>query len=185
MVLICQIQKVPLSSISETDVHESVGGQHKKQSPPGSFQVFQYFAYYMVLKLLQLGLPAFSIKFPHFSLGGQWAAALYGNTELIPLHNTLVSSESPPSLPSLEVGLSLSGDVEFSAPDWKVRLSPDFHVASPKLYKGDGVHLLRGDDGETGFSFDKKSARHFFVFAKAPASPKLQLRLEVRNCLCN
>lgn len=85
------------------------------------------------------------------------------------------------SLRGLEVGLSITGDVEFSAPGWKVKLSPsNFEVTAPKLYKGESIQVLRGEDAETGLSFDTDFSRHFFLFGKPPLSKKISVNLEVR-----
>jgi hypothetical protein len=55
-----------------------------------------------------------------------------------------------------------------------------FHLlASPKLFNGEGLHLLRGDDGEIGVSFDKHSSRHFFFVGAALPSPKFSLKFQV------
>jgi hypothetical protein len=84
-----------------------------------------------------------------------------------------------PSL-NLNVGLSLDGIASFEAPDWSLSIAPlQFALSAPKLSKGDGLHLLRGEDGEIGISFDKNSSRHFFFFGKAPAFPKFSLDLKV------
>jgi hypothetical protein len=84
-----------------------------------------------------------------------------------------------PSL-NLNVGLSLDGVASFEAPDWNLSIAPlHFALTAPKLSKGDGLHLLRGEDGEIGISFDKHSSRHFFFFGKAPTLPKFSLGLKV------
>jgi hypothetical protein len=84
------------------------------------------------------------------------------------------------------VGLAFDGAVSFEAPDWKFQVAPlHFDLSAPKLFHSDGLHLLRGDDGEIGVSFDKNSSRHFFFFGKAPAFPKFSLGLKVRlDCGC-
>lgn len=85
-----------------------------------------------------------------------------------------------PSLNNINVGLSLDGIASFDALDWKLSVSPlHFSIATPKLFNGPGLHLLRGGDGEIGISFDKNSSRHFFFFGKAPSIPKFSLNLKV------
>lgn len=85
-----------------------------------------------------------------------------------------------PSLNNLNVGLASDGVASFEAPDWSLSVVPlSFSLSAPKLSKADGVHLLRGDDGEIGISFDKNSSRHFFFFGKAPSLPKFSLGLKV------
>lgn len=70
------------------------------------------------------------------------------------------------------------------APDLNLSVFPlDFSLTAPKLSKADGLHLLRGEDGEIGISFDKRSSRHFFFLGKAPTLPKFSLGLKVLNLL--
>lgn len=84
-----------------------------------------------------------------------------------------------PSL-NLNVGLSLDGIASFDSPDWKLSVAPlQLEISAPKLLHGEGLHLLRGDDGEIGISFDKNSSRHFYFLGKAPALPKFSLNLKV------
>jgi hypothetical protein len=127
-------------------------------------------------------LPSFSLKFPHFKLGSAWTKSLYGDidTPHIEVPHGQLSLHVHPSLNNLNVGLSLDGIVSFEAPDWALSVAP-LHVslASPKLFNGAGLHLLRGDDGEIGISFDKHSSRHFFFLGKAPSLPKFSLGLQV------
>lgn len=76
--------------------------------------------------------------------------------------------------------MSSEGAASFEAPDWKCVVFPfDFSLTAPKLFHGDGLHLLRGEDGEIGFSFDKNSSRHFFFLGKAPSFPKFSLGLKL------
>lgn len=135
---------------------------------------------------MQLDLPSFSLKFPSFRLGKSWLTTLYGsgNPSLAPVPRGQLAVHSHPSLHNLEVALSAAGEVEFaSGSEWKVKLVPEnFSILRPTLLSGTGLQLLRGEDGETGLSFDEKSTRHFFVFGKTPA-PKLLLKLEVLYCL--
>jgi hypothetical protein len=85
-----------------------------------------------------------------------------------------------PSLGNLNVGLSLDGVASFDAQDWKLEVVPShFSLSAPKLFSADGLHLLRGLDGEIGISFDKHSSRHFFFFGKAPSLPTFSLGLKV------
>jgi hypothetical protein len=129
----------------------------------------------------QLGLPSFALKFPHFKLGSAWTKSLYGDINLphIELPHGQLSLHAHPSL-GLNVGLSLDGVASFSAPDWNLSVSPlNFSLSAPKLSQGDGIHLLRGEDGEIGISFDKQSSRQFFFFGKSPSLPKFSLGLKV------
>lgn len=106
---------------------------------------------------------------------------LYGRGEanLAPVAAGHPSVEAHPSLNRLEVALAPNGEVNFGNPTWKVKLAPvGLDLANPKLYRRDGLQLLRGDDVETGLSFDKDTTRHFFFFGKSAPS-KLQLKLEV------
>jgi hypothetical protein len=127
-------------------------------------------------------LPSFSFKFPHFKLGSAWTKSLYGDLNLphIEIPHGQLALHLHPSLNNLNVGLSLDGVASFEAPDWNLSVSPlNFSLSAPKLSKGDGLHLLRGEDGEIGVSFDKQSSRHFFFFGKAPSFPKFSLGLKV------
>jgi hypothetical protein len=82
------------------------------------------------------------------------------------------------------VGLQRNGDVEFGSPNWKITLSPSFTLTNPKLYHREGLQLLRGEEGETGFAVDKgNKTKHFFLYAKVPTDHRLLLRLEVRSVL--
>lgn len=106
---------------------------------------------------------------------------MYGSAgSLSSLPPSLPSRHSHPTLDNLEVSLFPDGAVEYSAPDWKVKLAPiNFSLSSPShVYKGEGLQLLRGEDGETGLSFDGKSSRHLFLFGTTPPS-ELSLQLEV------
>jgi hypothetical protein len=131
---------------------------------------------------LQLGLPEFTFKFPHFKLGSSWTKSLYGDlsTPQIEVPHGQLSLHLHPHLNNLNVGLSLDGVASFEAPDWQLSMSP-LHLSpsSPKLFNGSGLHLLRGVDGEIGISFDKHSSRHFFFLGKAPSLPKFSLGIEV------
>jgi hypothetical protein len=85
-----------------------------------------------------------------------------------------------PHLGNLNVGLSFDGTASFDAPDWKLSVAPpNFAVSVPTLYNGAGLHLLRGDDGEIGISFDKNSSRHFFFIGKPLSAPKFAINLKV------
>jgi hypothetical protein len=127
-----------------------------------------------------MGLPSFSIKFPKFHLPSSWRKSLYGDAETsIEVPHGQLSLHIHPHL-NLNVGLSLEGIVSFDSPDWKLHVSPlHFHPSAPKLFSGEGLHLLRGDDGEIGVSFDKRSSRHFFFLGAALPSPKFSLKLQV------
>jgi hypothetical protein len=127
-------------------------------------------------------LPSFALKFPKFKLGSAWTKSLYGDIDRphIEIPHGSLSLHSHPSL-NLTVGLSIDGIASFEAPDWNLSVTPlHFSLAAPKLTKGDGLHLLRGEDGEIGISFDKNSSRHFFFFGKA-SLPKFSLGLKVFN----
>jgi hypothetical protein len=127
-------------------------------------------------------LPSFALKFPNFKLGSSWTKSLYGDIDLphVELPHGHLSLHLHPSLNNLNVGLSIDGIASFEALDWQLSVSPlDFSLSTPKLSKGDGLHLLRGVDGEIGISFDKHSSRHFFFLGKAPTLPKFSLGLKV------
>ena len=135
---------------------------------------------------LQLGLPSFALKFPKFKLGSAWTKTLYGDLNLphVELPHGQLSIHLHPALNNLNVGLSLDGVASYEAPDWALSVrSLHFSLTAPNLTKGDGLHLLRGEDGEIGISFDKQSSRHFFFLGKAPASPKFSLELKVSSLL--
>ena len=129
---------------------------------------------------LQISPPSFAGKFPNFKLSKSWLPILYGHSgaNLAPVAGGHPTLESHPSLNGLEVALAENGEVEFGNSSYRVKLSVNFDVPSPKLYRRDGLQLLRGDDVETGLSFDKDTTRHFFFFGKAAPS-KLLLNLEV------
>ncbi len=85
-----------------------------------------------------------------------------------------------PHLNNLNVSLSLGGEACFQSPDWKLAVTPlSLSLKSPKLLRGEGLHLLRAEDGEIGISFDKTATRHFFFLGKAPTSTKFTLSLKV------
>jgi hypothetical protein len=137
---------------------------------------------FLKLIRIQLGLPSFTMKFPNFKLGSAWTKSLYGDINLphIELPHNQLSLHSHPSLNNLNVGLSIDGVASFEAPDWSLSIAPlHFTLSGPILSKGDGLHLLRSDDGEIGVSFDKHTSRHFFFFGKAPSFPKFSLGLKV------
>jgi hypothetical protein len=75
------------------------------------------------------------------------------------------------------------GEIEYHTPGWKVKFTPNFHVTSPQVLRGKELQLLRGEDGETGLSYNIKYTRHFFIYGKAPTTPKLLLQLEVLTIL--
>ena len=126
---------------------------------------------------MQIGFPKFADL---SSLGDDWKS-LYGDPSgaTVELFDGQAPLRSHGHL-NVAVGLQHNGDVEFGSPDWKVTLSPSFKLTNPKLYQRERVQLLRGEDGETGVSVDKRnSSRHFFLFGKTPADFRLLLRLEV------
>ena len=134
---------------------------------------------------IQIGMPSFSLKFPTFKLGKSWTASLYGDLDAprVELPSGQLALHAHPALNNLTVGLSFDGAATFEAPDWRFAISPlHLSLTAPKLFSGDGLHLLRGDDGEIGISFDKKSSRHFFFIGKSLASPKFSLKLKVLMC---
>jgi hypothetical protein len=140
----------------------------------------------LCLFVLQLGLPSFALKFPKFKLGSKWTKSLYGSLDApsFEVPHGQLSLHVHPSLHNLEVGLGIDGTVTFDSPDWKLGVSPlHLSVSQPKLLKGDGLHLLRGEDGEIGVSFDKKSSRQFFFLGKALSAPKFSLGLKVCTTL--
>lgn len=59
-----------------------------------------------------------------------------------------------------------------------------FPLVAPKFYKGDGLQVVRAEEGEVGISYDKNSLRHFFFFGKAPAFQKFSLKFNVSLCYC-
>ena len=122
------------------------------------------------------------LKFPKFKLGSSWSRSLYGDADVSPIevpHGQL-SIHRHPSLNDISVGLAVDGTAHFDAPDWKFAVSPlHFSLSAPKLLNAAGIHLLRGDDGEIGISFDKQSSRHFFFFGKAPSIPRFSLAFKV------
>jgi hypothetical protein len=147
-------------------------------SSPSLFPPFQ-----SILPCAQVK-PSFATNFPALKLGKSWNATLYGKKglpSLKPVPRDHPSHFSHPSLNNIGVDFSVNGEIEFSAPGWKVKFTPNFPLTSPQLLLGDGLQLVRGDDGETGIAFDKKSSRHFFLFGKnpSPPTPKLLLQLEV------
>lgn len=133
-----------------------------------------------VSKKLSFPTLDFSAKFPAFRLNKSWLTTLYGpdNATLSPVTQSFVHQDLP-SLNGLKVGLLTSGEVEFGTPGWKIKFLPSFSLTNAKLLSRPGLQVLRGDDGETGISFDKGSSRHFFVFLKAPTSQTFSLALEV------
>jgi hypothetical protein len=103
------------------------------------------------------------------------------DTPRIELPHGQLALHAHPSLNNINVGLSFDGIATFEAPDWKLAVSPlHLSLTVPKLFSGDGLHLLRGEDGEIGISFDKKSSRHFFFLGKGLPSPKFALKLKVK-----
>ncbi len=124
----------------------------------------------------------FSLKFPSFKLSSAWRKSLYGDLKIAPIEvpHGEFAIHVHPHLNNINVGLSLDGTADFSGPDWKLHVaSLQFSVTTPTLYKGDGLHLLRGEDGEIGISFDKNSTRHFFLLGKAPSLPEFSLQFKV------
>ena len=153
-------------------------GSIKYEDPPFSFSSD------LLTIMLQHGFPSFALQFPKFKLGSSWSASLYGDLDAphIEVPHGQLSTHTHPHLGNLNVGLSLDGTASYDAPDWKLVIAPtSFSVSAPKLYTGAGLHLLRGDDGEIGISFDKNSSRHFFFIGKVfPLSaPKFSLSLKV------
>lgn len=162
------------------------GGKGEKSteaSTPGvKVQIRFWFTIFIISNALFLQLPSFALKFPNFKLGKSWSKSLYGSldTPRVELPHGQLSAHSHPSLNGINVSLSLDGAVSFDSPDWKFGVAPlHFGLSAPKLYHGDGLHLVRGDDGEIGISFDKNASRHFFFLGKAPSSPKFSLGLKV------
>jgi hypothetical protein len=134
---------------------------------------------------MQVAEHPLAAKFPSFKPSTSWLALLYGKAvaALSALAHGQPAKHNHPALNDLEVTLVADGTVEFGNPTWKVKLSPqNFSLTAPKLFKNDGVQLLRAEDGETGLSFDKTSSRHFFLFGKQPPS-KIVLQLDVRESL--
>lgn len=130
-----------------------------------------------------MDLPSFSLKFPKFKLNSKWKKLLYGNVELFELPSGQLSIHAHPSLNGINVELSHDHNVNFSTPDWKLSVLPlSFNISAPKLFHGDGLHLLRGDDGEIGVSFDKNASRHFFFVGKPLSLPKFSLKFAVSFC---
>lgn len=122
-----------------------------------------------------------ALKFPDFDLGSAWSKSLYGNLDAphVEVPHGQLSLHLHPSL-NLNVGLAIDGTVSFDAPDWKASISPShFSITGPKLSRADGLHLLTGDDGEIGVSFDKSSSRHFFFLGKGLSVPKFSLNFKV------
>jgi hypothetical protein len=54
-----------------------------------------------------------------------------------------------------------------------------FSLLGAKLYKGDGLQIVRGDSNEVGVSYDQNSVRHYFFFGKAPVAQKFSIKLTV------
>jgi hypothetical protein len=127
----------------------------------------------------KVSLPSFSAHFPKFKIGKSWSKTLYGRAgALSPVPEGQALRISYPSLPHFEVGLSTTGEVHFGSGEFKLTASPiSFHITEPKLLKSDGLQLLRGEDGEVGFSVDESSSRHFFILGKAPSSTKFSIKL--------
>jgi hypothetical protein len=136
------------------------------------------FVFQSKLTSKQVGLPAFSPRFPNFKLHGPWTKMLYGSPNIPPMEVSQgqLSLHSHPFL-NLTVGLGLDGVVSYTAPDWKLTAVPTFSLSAPKLLRAEGLHLLRADDGEIGISFDKTSSRHFFFIGKSPGV-KFSLQLK-------
>ncbi len=128
-------------------------------------------------------MPSFSLKVPSFKLSRSWIKSLYGdiNVPLLELPQGQPSVHLHPHLNNLNISLALDGSVTFDAPDFNFQVAPIGLSLSPptKLFKGEGLHLLRGEDGEIGISFDKNSSRHFFFIGKAPTTPKFALLFKV------
>lgn len=107
---------------------------------------------------------------------------LYGDSSpaLSPVPNNLPSVQPHPSLNGIKVGLAVDGAVNFESADWKFGVSPpSLALSSPQLLHGEGLQLLKVDDGEIGVSFDKKSTRHFFLFGKSLNASKFSLSFKV------
>jgi hypothetical protein len=107
---------------------------------------------------------------------------MYGSPDAprVEVPQGLLSIHAHPSLNGINVGLAVDGTASFEAPDWKFHVAAlHFGLSAPKLFHSDGLHLLQGEDGEIGVSFDKSSSRHFFFLGKAPAFPKFSLGLKV------
>ena len=132
--------------------------------------------------LIQIGLPHFALKFPTFKLSSGWTKSLYGdlNTPAVKLPHLQPSIHAHPSLNGIKVGLSWDSVASFEGPTWKLSAVPSMSIISPQLHQGEGLHLLRGDDGEVGISFDKHSTRHFFVLTNLP-SPRFSIKFKVSD----
>jgi hypothetical protein len=146
------------------------------------------------------------VKYHTFKLDHSWNAEIYGGSNVL---LTLLPGKFPKQphavLPNIDVTLGLDGAAEFSAGDWKVpyiasssfiflsvdllqfKLTPIFVPTPPVPHRGDGVHVLRGEDGEIGLYHDKVASRHFFIVGKAPPTNKFTLKLAVIShlFLCN
>eukprot|EP00026_Physarum_polycephalum_P000009 Phypoly_transcript_00009.p1 GENE.Phypoly_transcript_00009~~Phypoly_transcript_00009.p1 ORF type:complete len:3931 (-),score=966.04 Phypoly_transcript_00009:22-11814(-) len=123
------------------------------------------------------GTPAFLNKYPNFRLVRPWHDTLYGPTEVALTQITSRQAQPVPAL-GLDVGLSAGGDVEYGSPEWKIKLAPvSFSLLGAKLYKGDGLQVVRGDSNEVGISYDQHSFRHYFFFGKAPVAQKFSFKL--------
>lgn len=110
------------------------------------------------LTFLQTSVPLFLQKHSSFKLGRTWLSSLYGNFEN-PLSNVphVIGQDSArhihPSLNALNVGLSFSGEVEYSSSDWKVaccaidRLLIDVisdHLVAREFYPHGSEAMARG-----------------------------------------
>lgn len=124
-----------------------------------------------------MGSPSFSLKFPTFNLTGAWHKTLYGDDD----GTTVAVESSRHSHPSLDLNVELSpiGEAKFDAPDWNLITLPPVTLEAPKLLQRKGLHVVRGEDGEIGLSFDNKTSRQFFVLGRSPSFPEFSLKFKV------
>lgn len=89
------------------------------------------------------------------------------------------------SLPNFDCSLSRNGELEYvSAAKWKLSFVPPA-FPNAELVKSEHFVALRSTESEIGFSFEKDSAKHFFVVGVALQVPKFTLKLKVSLRLCS
>ena len=122
---------------------------------------------------------------PSLNFGGSWNKTLYGPKGDAGSVSIAKGANASFKLPSFgfDFNLDHNGAINFKSGDgdkWRLNLAPAVSIGDADLVRADHFALLRGPDGEIGFSFDAKiGCRLFFNFAKNLGRPNFTLKMNV------